>query len=112
MLFLMHYTIPNTKMTPELLFTWIFKFIINLPENKNGEVKMSRKVRVFLSLFAFILVVVLTGSGCTSLRKTKFHSRKSESFCNLSKLVGPDTYYYSEHYQKKLKKSIRRIGSK
>jgi hypothetical protein len=60
---------------------------------------------------AMIFFVLFSGSGCTTLQKTKLNHKKKKSDCSLSQLVGPDTYYYSAHYQKKLKKSIKRISN-
>ena len=73
---------------------------------------MSKPIRIFKYTFALILLVFFTSTGCASVLKNKFNHKKKESSCSLADLVGPDTYYYSDHYQRKLKKSIKKINRK
>jgi hypothetical protein len=72
---------------------------------------MSKQIKILLKTSAFIIFLIAS-TGCASLKKIKFNHRKSESYCNLDKLVGPDKYYYSGHYQRKLKRSIKKISLK
>ena len=71
---------------------------------------MAKAIRVFKYTFAFIFFVLFTNTGCVSVKKNKVNFKSKESFCSLAQLVGPDRYYYSASYQRKLKKSIKRIG--
>jgi hypothetical protein len=73
---------------------------------------MSKTFRILKFTIALIFFVLFAGTGCASVLKTKFNHKKKDSYCNLAQLVGPDKYYYSDRYQRKLKKSTKRIGKK
>jgi hypothetical protein len=70
---------------------------------------MSKQIKILLNISALLILILVSSSGCASSKKSQ---RKSESYCNLDKLVGPDKYYYSGHYQRKLKRSIKKISLK
>jgi hypothetical protein len=80
--------------------------------NSKFDTEMSKPIRILKYTFVLILFAFFTGNGCVSVSKTKFNHKKKGSSCSLADLVGPDTYYYSDHYQKKLKKSIKKISRK
>jgi len=71
---------------------------------------MSKSFRLLKFTFALIIYILFTGSGCGSTLKTEVHHKKKKSSCNLEQLVGNDRYYYSDHYKRELKKSIKKIG--
>jgi hypothetical protein len=73
---------------------------------------MTALVRILKYKFLLILFIYLTGTGCASVPKSKFNHNKKVSSCSLSDLVGPDKYYYSDHYQRKLKRGIKKISNK
>ena len=75
------------------------------------DMKMSRTTRIFKCTFAFFFVLFMSIS-CALVKKNKVNFKTKKSYCSLEQLVGPDTYYYSDHYQRKLKKSTKRIGRK
>jgi len=70
---------------------------------------MLKAIRIIKYTFAFFFVL-FTGTCCASVKKNKVNFKTKESFCSLAQLVGVDTYYYSAYYQRKLKKSIKKIG--
>jgi hypothetical protein len=88
------------------------KYVVNLPAKLKFDsmpVKVARRSKHIILAVPFILFIF---TGCASMLKSKVNFKKRASYCSLDQLVGPDTYYYSDHYQRKLKKSIKRIGRK
>jgi hypothetical protein len=73
---------------------------------------MPAVIRILKYIFPLIFFVFLCVAGCASASKSKFNHNKKSSSCSLSDLVGPDKYYYSEHYQRKLKRSMKNISKK
>jgi hypothetical protein len=72
---------------------------------------MSKTIRILKYAIAFVCVLFI-GSGCASAKKHKVDFKTKRSACSLEQLVGPDKYYYSDHYQRRIKKSNKRIGGK
>jgi len=62
-------------------------------------------------LFIFLLIVIFAGTGCATAKKARPPDKQEQDLCDLSHL-GKNKYYYSRHYQNKLKKSIRKLGSR
>jgi len=85
------------------------KLIVPLSVNQMVNRFMSYVIRILKSSFIVILVMVFTCTGCASAKKTRIDFKRTESLCDLSHL-GRNKYYYSTYYQKKLKKSEKRIG--
>jgi len=73
---------------------------------------MPAPIRILKYTFLLIFFALFTCTGCASLAKPGFNHNKKGSSCSLSDLVGPDKYYYSEHYKRKLKRSIKKISNK
>ncbi len=73
---------------------------------------MLKAIRILKYLFIFLLIALFTGTGCASAKKNIAYSmKKKESLCDLSHL-GRNKYYYSNYYQKKLARSIKKISGK
>ena len=62
--------------------------------------------------FVLFISVLFISAGCASVMKPRFNYKKKESECNLGNLVGPDKYFYSAHYQRKLKFMKKRFKRK
>ena len=73
---------------------------------------MSEPLKTIKYRFGLILFILFINTGCASLLKPEFNYKKKESHCSMEQLVGHDRYYYSDHYQRKLKKSTKRIARK
>lgn len=73
--------------------------------------KKSETIRILKYTFAFLLVLLMSIS-CASVNKNKVSFKTKKSSCSLDQLVGHNTYYYSDHYQRKLKKITKGIGRK
>lgn len=79
-----------------------------IPGNDKPMPEIPRMIKYLLF---FLMIVIFTGTGCASAKKARPPDKQEQSLCDLSHL-GKNKYYYSNHYQKKLKKSIRRLGSR
>jgi hypothetical protein len=71
-----------------------------------------KRTRTFI-LITIIAFIAILSTGCASAQKNKFSSRKGyikpESSCDLSHL-GRNKYFYSTHYKRILKRSVKKIG--
>jgi hypothetical protein len=72
---------------------------------------MSKTILILKYTFVFIFVLFLCTS-CASVKKNKVGFKTKKSSCSLAQLVGPDTYYYSDHYKRKLKRATNKLGRK
>jgi hypothetical protein len=72
---------------------------------------MSKTIRILKCTFILFFVLFMA-TNCASITKNKVNFKTKKSSCSLAQLVGPDTYYYSNHYQIKLKKTTKRIDRK
>lgn len=70
---------------------------------------MFKAIKILISTFVFIFIVLLTGTGCASVKKNRVYSKSKESLCDLSHL-GKNKYFYSAYYKRKLSKSIKKIA--
>ncbi len=70
---------------------------------------MSKPPKKLILIFISVLVVLLTCEGCASAKKKAVISKSKESMCDLTRL-GKNKYFYSNYYQKKLKKNVKKIG--
>lgn len=82
-----------------------------MEDEYQGNMKNSKVIRELKHSVIFVFIVVLTCTGCASAKKNKFHSKWKESLCNVSHL-GKNKYYYSKHYQRKLKRITNEIAIK
>lgn len=62
--------------------------------------------RILKIIYAVMFVLIVTASGCGSAVKGKSHHKIKKSSCSIDELVGNDTFYYSDRYQRRLKRSI------
>jgi hypothetical protein len=65
----------------------------------------SKRIRILKIKYIIIFIILVAGSGCGSSTKGKSHYKIRKSSCSLDQLVGNDTFYYSDRYQRKLKRS-------
>jgi hypothetical protein len=70
---------------------------------------MSKTSKILIFTFISVLVVLFTCEGCASTKKNVVISKSKDSMCDLSRL-GKNKYFYSNYYQKKLTKSVKKIG--
>jgi hypothetical protein len=68
---------------------------------------MPKIIRILKFTFALSFLILIAGS-CGSAVKGKSHYTIKKSSCSLDQLVGDDKFFYSDSYQRKLKRSISR----
>jgi hypothetical protein len=73
---------------------------------------MSEQIRIYKYVLTLFLFILFIGTGCASVFKTNYPHKKKESNCTLAELVGSNTLFYSDHYKRTLKRSLKRIGVK
>lgn len=61
--------------------------------------------------FPFLLIVSFTVFGCATAKKGKPPTKQDQALCDLSRL-GRNKYFYSGYYQRKMQRSIRKIGGR
>jgi hypothetical protein len=71
---------------------------------------MSKTPKILIFTFISVSAVLFTCEGCASTKKNVIISKSKDSMCDLTRL-GKNKYYYSNPYQKKLKKSVKKIGA-
>lgn len=72
---------------------------------------MKEAIRIlkYSSILAFI--ALFTCTGCASAKKSKIHSIRKESLCDLTHL-GKNKYFYSKYYERKIGRSERKISGR
>jgi hypothetical protein len=79
--------------------------------NLKGDMKTSETIRRLKCTSAFFFVLFI-GISCATVNRNKVSYKTKKSYCSLAQLVGHNTYYYSDHYQRKLKKITKGTGRK
>jgi hypothetical protein len=74
---------------------------------------MSKTTSSFTLVIIIALLAIVSGTGCASAQKNKYSSGKGYTkpvdTCDLTRM-GKNKYFYSTHYKKNLKRSLRKIG--
>lgn len=78
------------------------------PEFKTDLI-MKIVIRIFKFVSISLLVILFSGTGCASAKKSSLYFKREESLCDLSRL-GRNKYYYSANYQRKLAHNTKKIA--
>jgi hypothetical protein len=66
---------------------------------------------LFFRIFLLLAVsALLSSAGCASSKKYRFDISNPKASCDMAHM-GKNKYFYSNHYQKILRKSKRRISN-
>ena len=76
-----------------------------------SDTGLALTMKILKYLFALLLTIALTSTGCVSVKKSRIPDKKAQAACDLSHL-GKNKYYYSKYYQRKLHRSFKKIKDK
>jgi len=70
-----------------------------------------RATNLMKAIMLVAAIVFFTATGCASAKKYRFDITKKKESCDMAHM-GKNKYFYSNHYQKILRKSTRRISGR
>jgi hypothetical protein len=89
----------------------VSKNIVPWWENLKTDFIMLKTIKILKYTIIIVIIILFTGTGCASAKKTRFTLKNKETVCDLSHL-GRNKYFYSAYYQRKLINSTKKISSR
>jgi hypothetical protein len=72
---------------------------------------MNRVKRVINSFLIFSILVLLSGTGCASIKRNRVLKSTRTDSCDLSEM-GKNRYFHTKHYKKRVSHSSNKIKHK